>query len=141
MPSSFFRFLASDGEMTWSWSSRRLRVEDLCSNLCWLLACSRMSFPEPVTRTRLAVPLWVFCFGMSSSSFVLTGPRGSVLLPHGAGPSWVVRSCWCATGGSGGRRRAVGGRLLGSRLPAAALLGVRLRIPVRGDHHDHVPAV
>src|SRR3712207_8915994 len=35
--------------------------------LCWLLACSRMSFPLPVTRTRLAVPLCVFCFGMSRS--------------------------------------------------------------------------
>src|SRR5919202_1528889 len=65
-PSSFLRLLVSAGEMTWSWSSRRLRREDLCSNLCWLLACSRMSFPLPVTRTHFAVPLCVFCFGMSS---------------------------------------------------------------------------
>src|SRR3954453_14138771 len=102
MPSSFFRFLVSAGERTWSRSSRRLRVEDLCSNLCWLLVCSRMSLRVPVTRTRLAVPLWVFCFGMSSSCPVVVGQGGSTGLPHGTGRlgGAVLR---CPAGSGAGR--------------------------------------
>src|SRR4051794_40106564 len=172
MPSSFFRFLASDGETTWSESSRRLRVEDLCSNLCWLFACSRMSFPVPVTRTRLAVPLWVFCFGMSSVLFVLvmSVPHGSTGLPHGtvrlggavlrvrpepdrSGAGRLLLGCRLLGRGLRGRRpvgRALGrllGRPFGRGLPAfclrrlLGLLGLHLRVAVRSDHHDHVPAV
>src|SRR5829696_2223532 len=66
-PSSFFMRGASAGDSTPMPLTRRLREDDFTSNLCWLLVCSRTSFPPPVTRTRLAVPLWVFCFGMSSS--------------------------------------------------------------------------
>src|SRR5215207_4914918 len=63
-PSSFFIRGASAGERTPVPLTRRLREEDFTSNLCWLFVCSRTSFPVPVTRTRFAVPLWVFCFGM-----------------------------------------------------------------------------
>src|SRR3954452_23939560 len=118
MPSSFFRFLVSAGERTWSRSSRRLRVEDLCSNLCWLLACSRTSLPVPVTRTRLAVPLWVFCFGMSSSScssFGAVRQRGAAARHHLGGAVAAVR------------RRSGAGRLLLGRL----LLGRGLRLGLR----------
>src|SRR3954466_460456 len=76
-PSSFFIRPASEGESTPMPLIRRLREEDLCSNLCWLLVCSRTSFPEPVTRTRFAVPLWVFCFGMSLVLFVSVGAHAS----------------------------------------------------------------
>src|SRR3954463_13592876 len=170
MPSSFLSLLVSAGETTASWSSRRLRVEDLYSNLCCLLACSRTSLPVPVTFTRLAVPLWVFCFGMSScpvrcASSVCrcrAAARGCCTSPprecggarHDPGP-----------GLSGAGRLLLGGRLrgggpLGCRpfgrplggpfgrgLPALRLRGLlgllrlRLLVPVRGDHHDHVPAV
>src|SRR4051794_34985718 len=148
MPSSFFRFLVSAGERTWSWSSRRLRVDDLCSNLCWLLACSRMSLPVPVTRTRLAVPLWVFCFGMSLGPVRRSVSCGSTGLPHDTAS--VVRSCGARPepGRSGAGRLLVGRGLLGRgllgrrpvglRLPAfglrgvLGLLGLQLRVPVRG---------
>src|SRR3954468_23103168 len=69
-PSSFFMRGASDGDSTPMPLTRRLREEDFTSNLCWLLVCSRTSFPLPVTRTRFAAPLWVFCFGMSLVLFV-----------------------------------------------------------------------
>src|SRR5215217_3114196 len=62
--------LVSEGDSTPMPLIRRLREEDLTSNLCWLLVCSRTNFPVPVTRTRLAVPLWVFIFGMSLVLFV-----------------------------------------------------------------------
>src|SRR3954470_11767848 len=100
MPSSFLRPLVSAFEITWSWSSRRLRVEDLCSNLCWLLACSRMSLPVPVTRTRLAVPLWVFCFGMSSSCSLVVG-RAAARSCRTAPAVSVVRSCGVRPGPGG----------------------------------------
>src|SRR3712207_3612554 len=74
----------SAGDRTWSWSSRRLRREDLCSDLCWLLACSRMIFPVPVSRIRFAVPLWLFCFGLSSVLFRLGRRRARTSRQHGA---------------------------------------------------------
>src|SRR4051794_30673399 len=119
-----------------------------------------MSLPVPVTRTRLLVPLWVLFFGMSSVLVVSSGAP-----PPGAGradsraPRVSVRSCglrpscrappracerWGREGPSSGLRR---GRILlagvGLRLPATAALRVLLRllVPVRSDHHDHVPAV
>src|SRR3954449_4586119 len=69
-PSSFFMRGESAGDRTPMPLTRRLREDDFTSNLCWLLVCSRTSFPPPVTRTRFAVPLWVFCFGMSLVLFV-----------------------------------------------------------------------
>src|SRR5687768_18191588 len=69
-PSSFFMRGASAGESTPVPLTRRLREDDFTSNLCWLLVCSRTSFPVPVRRTRFAVPLCVFCFGMSLVLFV-----------------------------------------------------------------------
>src|SRR5688500_10092076 len=138
MPSSFFRFFASAGEMTWSFSSRRLRVEDLCSNLCWLLACSRMSLPVPVTRTRFTVPLWVFCFGMfpSSSSWCRAARQhGAAARPRDA----------CGRGvrtASGAGRLLLRGGLGGSRIALRVAATLRGRgALVRGDDHDHVPAV
>src|SRR3954466_7989236 len=108
---------ASAGDSTPMPLTRRLREEDFTSNLCWLLVCSRTSFPPPVTRTRFAVPLWVFCFGMSLVLFVCC-------------------PAWCGRSGAGclllGR-----GCLLRLRGPAGGV-GGRL-VPVRGDDHDHVP--
>src|SRR3954464_5859369 len=99
--------------------TRRLREEDFTSNLCWLFVCSRTSFPPPVTRTRLAVPLWVFCFGMSSSCSCLSvGPR-----QRAAGRRH--RPCrWC---GAAVCDRSGAGRLL---LGRGCL--VHLRLPARG---------
>src|SRR5215216_1990834 len=74
---------------------RRLREEDLCSNLCWLLVCSRTNLPLPVTRTRFAVPLWVFCFGMSLVLFVSVGARQAAQSCRTAPAVSVVR---CAAG-------------------------------------------
>src|SRR4029450_8336797 len=76
-PSSFFMRPVSAGDSSLAPFSRRLRDDDLCSNLCWLLVCSRTNFPVPVNRTRFAVPLWVFCFGMSLVLFVSVGAHGS----------------------------------------------------------------
>src|SRR3712207_6692592 len=137
--------------------TRRLRADDFTSNLCWLFVCSRTSFPEPVTRTRLAVPLWVFCFGMSLVLFVCmsvpaaargcrTAPAVSVVLVFGppAGPRRERASDGGQEGPFSGGRLLLG--LLGlrrSRLGCLrlSLLLQRLGVLVRGDHHDHVPAV
>src|SRR3954462_5796433 len=76
---------ASAGESTPIPLTRRLREDDFTSNLCWLLVCSRTSFPPPVTRTRFAVPLWVFCFGMSLVLFVSVGAGRSAMLHPATG--------------------------------------------------------
>src|SRR5688572_17294037 len=68
---------ASAGDRTPVPLTRRLREEDFTSNLCWLFVCSRTSFPVPVTRTRFAVPLWVFIFGMVPRPVVCVGAHAS----------------------------------------------------------------
>src|SRR5699024_12222929 len=97
-PSSFFMRLTSALSTFVSLPSRRLRVEDLCSSRWRALAFSRMSLPEPVTRTRFLVPEWVLFFGMCLFSFVRSG--------RGAGV---------------GRGRGVGRGVL---LPGSSLLGI-----------------
>src|SRR4051794_11513774 len=116
---------------------RRLWEDVLCSNLCWLFVCSATSLPVPVMRIRLLAPLWVFCFGMSSSCSSLVGASSAVL----QGPAASSRAR--GAGGSslsGGGRLPLGRRLL-LRLGRAACGVARCLVPVRSDHHDHVAAV
>src|SRR3712207_4280253 len=136
----FFFFQAEDG-------IRDIGVTGVQTCALPILACSRMSFPLPVTRMRFAVPLWVFCFGMSSVLVRVWRRRGtSTSRQHGAAATSLGRRrrdvWWC---GRAGDRSGAGcllrGRLVAPGLPAAALLGLRLLVPVRGDHHDHVAAV
>src|SRR3712207_3485553 len=126
--------LVSAGDSSPMPLTRRLREEDFTSNLCWLFVCSRTSFPEPVTRTRLAVPLWVFCFGMSSSCSSLSVPVVSRKLATDPGR---LGGAVLRRGRSGAGRLLLGRLLLG---PPAALV-LRLGALVGGDHHDHVAAV
>src|SRR5436309_14780360 len=45
-------------------SSRRVRVDGLCSNKCRRLAFWRTIFPVPVRRNRFEAPLWVLALGV-----------------------------------------------------------------------------
>src|SRR4051794_18300816 len=129
----------SAGERTPIPLTRRLREDDFTSNLCWLLVCSRTSFPEPVTRTRLAAPLWVFCFGMSLVLFVCCRCASGSGAAFSAPAVSVVRSCGGAAGSGAGRLLL--GRSCLLRLRGAAGGVARCLVPVRRDHHAHVAAV
>src|SRR6478672_10968727 len=126
---------ASAGDTSPTPSTRRLRLDDLCSNLCWLFMCSCISFPVPVTRNRLAVPLWVFCFGILWRPLLrVSASLGSVQPPTAPAVS-VVR--WNR---SGAGRLLLSRRVLLRLRRTAGGVGCCL-VPVLGDHHDHVAAV
>src|SRR5690606_38980918 len=130
-------------------SSRRVRVDGLCSSRCRRLAFWRISLPLPVTLMRFLIPLWVFIFGMAA--LVLLALRRAQTLLLG-------RSCSSLVGGALGRLFRLGSsppsrtlgllRLCHSRPLGGTLLlggflvdlGVGLLL-VWSQHHDHVAAV
>src|SRR5690606_2368469 len=95
-----------------------------CSRRWRAFAFSRMSLPEPVTRTRFLVPEWVLFFGIGLFLLVTFSGLGAGL---GLGRGLVVL--------------AAGRCLLGVGLALAGLghgLGLLL---VRPEDHHHVAAV
>src|SRR5699024_8751530 len=75
LPRSLRAMARSPPVSSWSVDTRRLRAEDLPSNLCWLFTPSRMILPLPVTRMRFLALLFVFCFGIVPFSFAIRCPR------------------------------------------------------------------
>src|SRR5699024_7138773 len=124
-------------------SSRRVRLLGFFSMMWRRLACWRTSLPVPVFRKRLAVPLWVFIFGMIASS----SHGSSRMTRWGLGWADAVRPvvCRCPPGGlSGVLVRDLGALLLREGLGAtvgrhdhghvaAVLLGAGLDVPGLGD--------
>src|SRR5947209_779058 len=112
-------------------SSRRVRVDGLCSSRCRRLAFWRRIFPVPVRRNRFDDPLWVLALGMFPLLSVLSA------LQYGLGLVGVR---------SVGRRAGVGRRIGIGCLAASRSFGVPrpgagLRAAVRRQHHRHVAAV
>src|SRR5699024_2146899 len=124
-------------------SSRRVRLLGFFSMMWRRLACWRTSLPVPVFRKRLAVPLWVFIFGMIASS----SHGSSRMTRWGLGGADAVRPvvCRCPPGGlSGVLVRDLGALRLRPGLGAtvgrhdhghvaAVLLGAGLDVPGLGD--------
>src|SRR5699024_11759561 len=136
----------------WSVDTRRLRAEDLPSNLCWLFTPSRMILPLPVTRMRFLALLFVFCFGIVPFSFAIRRRRQPLATTSHAQTrtdlerdvlnfSRVRASCVLLCSDPIATGLHLSGLALGiCRCLPGLRLGVRLCL-VRGDDHPHVASV
>src|ERR1700731_2761714 len=130
--SSFLTRLMSLADTVVRPSSRRVRVDGLCSSRCRRLAFWRRIFPVPVRRNRFEAPLWVLALGMFPLLLVLSR----------TGWYWLVLVGGRSVGGRVGVGRRIGIRCrAGLWSFRVARPGAGLRAAVRCQHHRHVAAV
>src|SRR5215831_8892538 len=122
--SSFLVFLTSAGASVVSAASRRVRRLDLCSSRWFRLARRRITLPVPVSRNRLADPLWVFILGI--------GRRLRLLRACGAAsPAPVARLLYTAVPGFPRAGGVTSPAFIRDDQPCVAPRAIRWRLPRR----------